>query len=341
VGAVVLDPATVSAGPSAVPPLRWTEVAAGFAIGVVLLAPLLAYGPTDDEELGLGVFSSQIFYRAVFNGHWPFWFNNLGFGTPMPIGQRLDFHPVFALASLWSLWAALVSLWIVHVAVMVWYFLRLQAASGTGRPLRIILLACYVFSMPTACYFYQTDWVSVIVAWSLFPAVVFYVHQAVRGAGGTEFWPAAARLALAISLWVLNAHPGYLATLACALMVYVLFVAPLQGRVYGCLLCAASLAAVVASERIWFTVHEMREFPGMLDRITQGGYTLAQHARAAFVPLTDWPSNPRGPFLGIVIGLAALAMLFNAARERNRHLRACSIACAFAAVFSVTPLSLT
>jgi hypothetical protein len=91
----------------------------------------------------------------------------------------LDFHSVFAVASLRSLWAALSALWMVHVAVMVVYFLRLLVASGIRPPLRTIVLACYVFSMPSAFLFYQTDWVSVIVGWTLFPALVFYVHRAV------------------------------------------------------------------------------------------------------------------------------------------------------------------
>ena len=118
-------------------------------LGLAVLAPLLLCGPSDDEEVGLGVFSSQVFYRALFAGHWNFWSNDLGFGTPMPIGQRLDFHPAFALASLVSVWTALCALWIVQVAAMVVYLLRLEVASGIRPPLRTILLACYLFSMPT------------------------------------------------------------------------------------------------------------------------------------------------------------------------------------------------
>ena len=119
--AVVVMPSAGTTPRPPVPGLQWREVAAGLVIGLLVLAPLLAYGPDDDEEVGLGVFSSQVFYRALFHGHWNFWSNDLGFGTPMPIGQRLDFHPVFALASLLSVWTALCAVWIVHVAIMVVY----------------------------------------------------------------------------------------------------------------------------------------------------------------------------------------------------------------------------
>ena len=115
------------------------------------------------------MFSSQIFYRALFAGHWNFWSNDLGFGTPMPIGQRLDFHPVFALANLVSVWTALCAVWIVHLVAMVVYLLRLAVATEIRPPLRSVLLGCYVFSTPTVFYFYETDWVSHIVGWSLLP----------------------------------------------------------------------------------------------------------------------------------------------------------------------------
>jgi hypothetical protein len=333
-------PATGTERRPAVPGLQWTEVAAGLVMGLVLLAPLLAYGPTDTEEMGLGMFSSQIYYRALFDGQWPFWLNDLGFGTPMPIGHRLDFHPVFAVASLWSLWAALSALWIVHVAAMVVYFLRLLVASGVRPPLRTIVLACYVFSMPSACYFYETDWISLIVGWTLFPVLVFYVHRAVRDASGGAFWATAARLGLLLGIWILNAHPAYLATLMIVLGVYTLVLAPVRARVYSCLLIALMFATGIAAERIWFTLSELREFPGGLERMTQGGYTLTQHVRAAAMPLTEFPSDLRGPFVGIVIGIAALGVVLNAARESDRHVRASGIAFAVAAALSMASLDL-
>jgi hypothetical protein len=337
--AVVVMPST-GVEPRAVPELQWMEVAAGLAMGLLLLAPLLANGPTDDEEVGLGVFSSQIFYRALFNGHWPFWLNDLGFGTPMPIGQRLDFHPVFAIASVWSLWAALTTVWVVHVALMVVYFLRLLVLSGIRSPLRLVLLGCYVFSMPAVCYFYQTDWISVIVGWTWFPVVVFYLHSAVRDVNNDAFWAPAMRLGLVVGVWVLNAHPGYLATLAIGLGVYGLALAPRRIRVYSCLLLAVMLAGGLSAERIEFTMSELRAFPSTLGRLTQGGFTIAQHAQAAVVPLAEMPSGLRGPFVGIVLGLAAFGLALNTTRERDRHVRASGIAFVVTAALSIAPLSL-
>ena len=185
---------------------------------------------------------------------------------------------------------------------MVVYFLRLAAASGIRPLLRTCLLACYVFSMPSVFYFYQTDWASVIVAWSLFPVLVFYLRRAVRDPGADSFWMTAARLGLLAGIWVLNSHPGYLSTLALVLGVYVLVLAPVQPRVYSCLLVASMLATGVAAERIWFALSEMRRFPSVLDAGDAGGlYPRPVCLQAALVPLTGVLPDLRGPFVGIVM----------------------------------------
>jgi len=41
------------------------------------------------------IMPNQVFYRALFRGQWLYWLNNLGFGSPMPLGDPLMFHPVF------------------------------------------------------------------------------------------------------------------------------------------------------------------------------------------------------------------------------------------------------
>ena len=318
--------------------LRRREVLGGLAVGALFLAPLLAWGPWDDEEVGLGIFSSQIYYQAIFRGHWPFWLNDLGFGTPMPIGQRLDFHPVFALASLVSLRVALSAVWLVHVAVMVVYFLRLAAASGIGPPMRMFLLVCYVFSATTTGYFYQTDWVSVQIAWSLYPVIVFYVRQAVTGDDHASFWVRAIRLALLFGFFILNSHPGYLAPLTLVLGVYVVAAMPAR-RAVACLLVALAMAAAVSAERVFTAVSEMRLFPASLPRVTQPGYDVASYAQAIVAPFLLVPYNLRFPFIGVVLGGCAVAAVVRVRQSRDAHARACVVAFAAAIALSCVPAS--
>ncbi len=63
------------------------EYIIGIALGLVFLTPLLIWGGYDTEETALGIFSSQVHYRNLAQGRWLFWLNDLGFGTPMPIGH--------------------------------------------------------------------------------------------------------------------------------------------------------------------------------------------------------------------------------------------------------------
>ena len=199
--------------------------------------------------------------------------------------------------------------------------------------------------MPTVFYLFETDWVSVIVAWSLLPVVVFYLRRAALDPDGEWWGMSAARLGLLCGFWLLNSHPGYLATLVFALAVYALVLAPVRIRVYGCLMSAVVLAAAASAERLWFSLDEMRRFPGTFDRATQQGYSLAEYAWAAVLPLADttgqramvtvgW-SRTDIPFVGIVLGIAALALVLRVTRESDRHVRACAITFAVSAALSM------
>ena len=309
---------------------RW---AVGLAI--VFLLPLLVYGVSDDEEVGLGLFASQIHYRALFGGHWLFWLDALGFGSPMPIGQRLDFHPVFALGSLVSLRVALSAVWITHVAVMVVYFQRLAVVFGVRSPLRTILLAFYLSSAPTLLLFFGTDWISMVIGWSLYPVLVFYVWRLVHGEAERHFWLASLRLALIAGVWMLNSHSGYLAALAPVLAVYVIASAP-SARAWACLATAGALAAVMSAERVYFLISEMRMFPPDLLRVMHAGFSLGDYARAALYPLLGLVTDLRGPFVG-VLGLATLAAIPFVLKRRDANVRACVAAFAAATLLSLAP----
>jgi hypothetical protein len=307
------------------------------ALCLVFLVPLLVYGPIDDEEGALGLFSGLVYYRELLlHGRWSYWFADLGFGTPMPLGHRLDFHPVFGLGSLVSLRVALSGLWVFQVAVMAVYFRRLAAVSGIGPGLRLVLLACYLFSVVSFFNFYATDWVSCVVPWSLYPVIVYYLREAFLGGAMARWWLTTVRLGLLFSLWVLNAHPGYLGPLAIILAVYVIAAAPLTRAVYGALGTAAMFALATSAERIYFVVHEMSLFPADIPRIAQSGYSLLSYLRALAWPVVG-VQDMRGPFLGVFIFGAAVAAAFRL-RTSTAHARGCVVAFLAAVTMSVAPL---
>jgi hypothetical protein len=126
-------------------------------MGILFLIPLLPYGPYELEDVQHTILPNQVFYTELFHGRWIYWLNNLGFGAPMPLGIPLMFHPVFApLIAFTSLRVTMTTVWLVQMAVMVFYFLRLAAATDIRLPgLRLVLTAFLVASAPSIFYFYR------------------------------------------------------------------------------------------------------------------------------------------------------------------------------------------
>jgi hypothetical protein len=295
------------------------------------------FGPGDDEELGLGYFSSQIYYRELLHGRWLYWLNDLGFGMPLPLGQRFDFHPLFAAGSLFSLRAAVSAVWLAQVAVMAVYFLRLAALSGASRRLRLGLLACYMFSVPSVVLFYWTDWLSCIIPWTWYPVVLYYLRDALSGAAERRFWPTAIRLGLILGVWIINSHVGYLVPLVICLAAYVLTAAPRTQSGYGVLLMSGAFALLISAERIYFLLHERSFFPAGVAKVAQGGFSIWRYLAASAAPLVG--RNEKDiPFIGGAMLTAALASVFVVHRIRDRHVRGCLVAFVIALAMGVTPV---
>ena len=318
----------------------WWEYAAGIGFTLWLLWPLLVNGPNEEEIVQATVLPNQIFYRALFRGEWLYWLNDIGFGSPMPLGDPLRFHPVFGpLAAFASLRATLTALWIAQSIVMVVYFLRLAAATGIVMPaVRLAVLGCYVASMPFVLYFLESDWVQMVITWTLYPVLVFHLRSALLGGAQTNFWGTACALAFLFGFWILNAHPGYIIPLTLVLTVYEVTVAPLDRRVYLCLAAGAALCVGIVADRIYALVHEARLFPADA-RAIRDGTGIDAYVAAILAPLVA-PAY-RGPFIGAGFGVAVLAGLLRLFRLRDPHLRGCIVACVAAAAFNVMPADAT
>jgi hypothetical protein len=314
----------------------WWEYAAGIGFTLWLLLPLLTNGPYEEEVVQATILPNQIFYKALFRGEWLFWLNDLGFGSPMPLGDPLLFHPVFApLAAFASLRATLTAVWIVQSVVMVVYFLRLAAVTGIVMPaLRLAVLGCYVASIPFLLYFLESDWVPVVITWTLYPVLVFHLRSAVLGGARANFWGTACGLAFLFGFWILNAHPGYLIPLALVLVVYALAAAPLDRRVYGCLVAGGVLCVGILAARIYALVHEMHLFPPGISAIREGTPARA-YLGAIAAPLVAIEN--RGTFLGAGFTITVVAGLLRLARLHDSHVRGCIAACVASAAFNVMP----
>jgi len=316
----------------------WLELGTGVAIGILFLIPLLAYGPYELEFVQNSILPNQVFYSELFHGRWMYWLNNLGFGAPMPLGVPLMFHPVFApLVAFTSLRVTMTAVWLVQTAVMVVYFLRLLAATDIRPPgLRLLLTAFLVASAPSIFYFYQTDWIDYLIAWTLYPVLVLYLRAAILGEARERFWGTALRLGLLFGFWVINAHPGFIITSVLAMTVYVVVAAPPERRVYLCLGTAAALCVGIASPRIYTLVRELQLFP-VTSAAIRDGVDVTSYIGALVWPLA--PNGGRAPFIGFGLGAAAIAALGWFPRVRDAHLRGCAAAFFASAVFNIIPSS--
>jgi hypothetical protein len=317
------------------PSLSRRELATGIGMAALFLAPLIPYGPYELEFVQNSILSNQLFYSELFHGRWLYWFNNLGFGTPMPFGVLLV-HPVLApLVAFTSLRVTLTTVWLVQMTVMVVYFLRLLAAADIRLPgLRLLLTAFLVASGPTVYYIYQTDWMEYVIAWTLYPVLMFYLRAAILGEAREQFWRTALRLGLLFGFWVSNAHPGFIITSVLAMTVYTVVAAPWNRRVYLCLITAAAVCAAMTSARVYTLLREVRLYPATAATV-RDSTSIRSYLSAFLSPL--FPGEPRSPFLGIALGAAAVGALSWFPRTADRHLRGCTAAFVASAAFNVIP----
>lgn len=308
-----------------------------FATLVAGLAPLLWFGPWDLEETALGVFSSQVYYRALAAGHGGFWFHDLGFGTPMPIGQRLGLHPLFALGAMVSLRVALRLFWLTQAALLTWGVLELSARAGLRPRLRFVMVLCFGLSAASVCYFYANDWPSVVVGWTTYPALIVALHAvAVGDWSGSRLWRAAAGLALLFGFWIVNGHPGYVAPGLLVLVVYVVALIP-RASAWRCFLAAGTLCAGLVAEHVWTLMDELGRFPPGLPREAWPSNTLGAYGNLLLAPLAGPDVRLRAPFIGVVMAGAIVAAGWSAFRRSDREQRALVVACGAAALLGLIP----
>jgi hypothetical protein len=312
------------------------ELTVAIAFGILFLLPLLTYGPFEEEIVQATIMPNQVFLKELVHGHWIYWLNNLGFGAPMPLGDPLMFHPILApLAAFSSLRVTLTAVWIAHVVVMVVYFLRLLAATDIRLPwLRVLLAACLVTSAPSILYFYESDWIQMVITWTLFPVVVFYLRAAILGGALDHFWPTALWLGVLFGFWVTNAHPGYVVQLTMILTVYVVIAAPRDRRIYLCLGAAVVVCTAIASVRVYTLLREAQLFPVSASGVRDG--TALQSYITAFISPFGRP-RIRSPFIGFGVGAAASGSLVWFRRTPASDVRGCAAAFVASAVFNVVP----
>lgn len=339
------------------------NLAAGSGLSLVFLLLLLIYGPVNIEQYHHSYPASLAFHSSLLEGRFLFWSDGFGFGTPLPLGENFNFHPLFLLTVFLPLRLVFSIFWLTHLTLGAVYFLRLCRRLEIVKPVSFCLLFSYVFSVATVNYSYLNDWPAIFLAWTLFPVLVFYLDHFIETEVWTAPWFGVARLALLFGFTVLNSHLGYLVVLFVVLLVFALVRSRLRPRVIAWLCLAASAILCLTAERLYFVASEMRRFPDGLAREAQDPYAAVDWVRELYRPMTgeivdamldldkerlstvylDRHKGLRVPFLGLVIFVTASATAFYVLSPSGRRhlpsefLRA-SVACfLFSFVLSLLP----
>lgn len=158
---------------------RSTEIGwLGVAIVAALLvsAPFATGGVPDIEGFYEQTVGAVLAAKALFAGHSPLWTHDLGFGIPQPFRVNPFVSPLLPVFLLKNAFHAMTIVVAFHLAVgAVFVFLL-------ARRLRIdpvVALCCaisFLLCSSTIQLIYTDDWSGGVVAWSLFPGVLYAIY---------------------------------------------------------------------------------------------------------------------------------------------------------------------
>lgn len=325
------------------------------------LAVLLIYGPVNVEQYHHSHPSVRIFHRSLLQGHVLFWTSSLGFGTPLPLGENLAFHPLMLLEPLISLRWVLRSFWWLHLTLGGFFMLRVARMFAVAPAIAKVAAFSFLLSPVTINYSYTDDWPSVFVGWTLLPLVIELTLRTADREHGRWIRPAALlALVLAFLLW--NSHLGHLFAWGLPLGAVVVVATAAHPRTlarFGLVVLAAMAAT---SGRLFALWHELQLYPPDLEKWTQAPLGWGDWLRQLFRPVdmtllsalrndhlgvalrTWWDSMSfvRIPFLGFAFSLAALWALVVVSRrgavsERGRWPLALAVGFGVSVALSMVP----
>jgi hypothetical protein len=327
-----------------------------FLIALISLLPLLIRGPLDQEEYDLGIFSGQFAFESLWEGSFGLWLPELGFGTPMPIGQSFGSYFPFAFLSVFgmSLWFCV--FWLAQLWLGTYFMLRLCRRLGVEHRVAIVAAVSFVLSMPTMNYGMTDEWPSAFFTWTMYPVATFLLSDLLLSNRSDRLVNRIPLLGLVLGLWLSKSHPGHISLLLIPMAIYVLVLMPWRNtRILCALIVAGLISLLISLDTYAFIYAEASHFPSELGRATQKGYTSLTYLWTLLYPLTspldqmfisgmdNYLRNrfSRGPFFGTPFMLLAICATLWLAIDRNRMRAATGLAFLTALILSMADTSVS
>lgn len=327
-----------------------------FWIALISLLPLLIRGPLDQEEYDLGIFSGQFAFESLWEGSFGLWLPELGFGTPMPIGQSFGSYFPFASLSIFgmSLWFCV--FWLAQLWLGTYFMLRLCRRLGVEHRVAIVAAVSFVLSMPTMNYGMTDEWPTAFFTWTMYPVVISLLTDLLLSGDSDRLANKIPLLGFVLGLWLSKSHPGHISLLLIPMAIYVLVLMPWRNmRIFFALSVAGVISLLISLDTYAFIYAEAAHFPSGLSRATQPGYTPLTYLWTLLYPLTSPPDQmfisgmsnylrnrfSRGPFFGTPFMLLAIGASLWLTIDRNRIKAATGLAFLTALILSMADTSVS
>ena len=167
---------------------------------IFLIIPISNHYPIHFETYSNSFLTSKIFAEKNYN-IFNFFFYELGPGTTLPLGQNNYIFPTSIISYNFKSYA------ILNIALSFFfqiYFLR-RIISILGFDVNLTLILLCIASITFFCFIYLYDYVELLLQYSLFFGVIFYLTKTIKKKNKLSFY----KFLLLISLNVLIFHLAY------------------------------------------------------------------------------------------------------------------------------------
>jgi hypothetical protein len=237
---------------------------------------MFLYGPNNIEEWPTSTWSTMQYVGTIWSGRFPLmWSDAMGLGTPMPIGNRFDISPPFFLFTLLPIRWVISFFYAFYLAIGVIYIFRICKDLEFTNFVKLIMCITFMWSSPTVQFMYSDDWPTAFHSWSLYPVIFFYLRRLIFNNEKKEVVLNTILLGVVSGIWSINGHYGHIATLILLLLIYSLMMIN-QGFKLLYLCAPFLISLLISSERLYFFVTEIKNFPQDILRHTQNGVSIPQ-----------------------------------------------------------------